>query len=371
MAPNKYPDAKSTYPDDVATVTTAQEELKEYLRRAVNGRYPLPLINQGVTKIISEAYDILKTPGVKEIFRTTLLTFANRVLGIYFSIFGRLTVKELRSIAAVAEGKQSAEQEKTAQNAVKRGAMVLPSVTFESVSNVDKFDPFGYNMQTASQEYFKEYQRRVRKKLEEIATMQARPDYDSRVNLRNIAEMSVRYDNQLQMISNLKEKGSRLVWIEPHANCSKRCQPWQGRLYSLDGSTGTTEDGIKYIPLETATEITVTTKSGKIYTNGCITGYNCRHKLIPYTKGYRPQNIPAKIISQQRSWEQQQREYEREIRRAKTLYRISRETDPTIAKKALGRSKRLNAEYIAFSNKHNMPIVRERTRVWFGENLKV
>lgn len=161
---------------------------------------------------------------------------------------------------------------------------------------------------------------------------------DTGFSLRSIAEMTVRYNHQQDMITNLRADGVDLVYIEPHANCSKRCEKYQvggskhpSGLYSLNGSTGITpEDHVKYVPLEFATnnpDDRYVTSKGKIYQNGCILGYNCRHRLIPYKPYTQPIPIPADVIENRREVETNQREMEREIRflRGKRLQATSRE----------------------------------------------
>ena len=81
---------------------------------------------------------------------------------------------------------------------------------------------------------------------------------------------------------------NRFVWISSHADASKRCEPWQGRLYSTDGSSSEI-DGHQYIPLEVATQSNiVTTRNGTVYNNSVLVGFNCRHYVIPYVPGTVP-----------------------------------------------------------------------------------
>ena len=55
--------------------------------------------------------------------------------------------------------------------------------------------------------------------------------------------MEVRYEANLQDVAKLKEEGVKLVMASSHADASLRCAPYQGKLYSLDGSSGKTADG--------------------------------------------------------------------------------------------------------------------------------
>lgn len=136
-------------------------------------------------------------------------------------------------------------------------------------------------------------------------------------SLRNVAEIHVRHDYQQASIEQMRASGVKLVWASTHVDCSPRCFPWQGKLYSLDGTSGTTDTGVSYQPLEVAVNVPYTTRAGITYMNGLL-GFNCRHRLIPYKdeqeppKGYtKAQTVRAYQL------DLQQRAMEREIRRVK------------------------------------------------------
>lgn len=120
------------------------------------------------------------------------------------------------------------------------------------------------------------YMRKVSRALRKLAKQRALDprDVTGRNSLRNLAEMQVRAEAQERDLQRLRDSGVRLVVCSVHENCSDRCFPWQGRVYSLNGTTGTTSDGRKYIPLEVATDIYYTTKAGRVYKNGLL-GFNC------------------------------------------------------------------------------------------------
>ena len=179
----------------------------------------------------------------------------------------------------------------------------------------------------------------------------------------------MRYQTQTKMISDLSDRGEDLVWILPHANCSRRCEPWQGKLYSLSGRTGKTEDGVPFQPLSNATEIYVETKSGKRYRNGCVTGFGCRHKLDPHRPGKRPAMVPASVIEKQRRAEELQRSFERRIRYQKEKAAILSAFDPDGAKKARAKARQLLSAYEDFSKANGMPTVPTRTRTVPGERI--
>lgn len=193
------------------------------------------------------------------------------------------------------------------------------------------------------------------------------------LSLRNLAEMAVRSERQTKMITDLRDSGVKLVYIEPHVNCSKRCEPYQvggskhpSGLYSLNGETGETEeDHVKYLPLEFATENPddlYITQQGKAYQNGCILGFNCRHRLVPYKPHTQPIPIPKAKIEEMREIETNQREMERGIRllRGKELQATS-QADITKLKKLI---KKAENEYVSYSLKNEMAYYLRRTEIF-------
>lgn len=223
-----------------------------------------------------------------------------------------------------------------------------------------------YNWAVPLEQWERSYTKTINRIMVDLVYSDAKEDYTTNVNLRNIAEMTVRYERQLERLEELKSDGVKLVWIEPHANCSERCEKYQGKLYSLDGSTGKI-DGIDYRPLEYATNNPVdryVTRAGKVYQNGCITGFNCRHQLIPYATGNRPMPIPADVIARRRAIEQRQREMERDIRAQKRKAVLMRNVSPEAYNKAREKASRMTELYEEYSRKNDAAFSRERTSLF-------
>ena len=136
------------------------------------------------------------------------------------------------------------------------------------------------------------------------------------------AEMAVRYAAAVENLQRLIDDGVLFCWISSHANCSPRCQQYQGKLYSLFqgkttingreyGESGTI-DGIPYRPINEA--LSGANNDG----NGCISGYNCRHRAIEYEKGSRPPADFSKAeMEKEYAIDKQQRAYENRIRQLK------------------------------------------------------
>ena len=190
--------------------------------------------------------------------------------------------------------------------------------------------------------------------------------------------MTIRYEHQLDMIDEKRRSGKKLVYILAHANASERCQKYQvggtkhsSGLYSLDGTSGTTEDGIKYVPLEFATnnpEDQYTTKAGITYQNGCLTGFNCRHKLGDYIPGVKPKAIPGDVIKRRRALEEKQRDYERQIRKYKKAAAVMKDTNPKQAKIFKDAAHTKFEKYKEFSMKNNIAFYTERTKLFEYNN---
>lgn len=156
-------------------------------------------------------------------------------------------------------------------------------------------------------------------------------------------EMHKRHEDNVDMVDKLKER-TDLVIVDSHANCSKRCAFWQGKVLSLSNKSGMTEDGKKIYPLKDATDVYVTTKSGRVWKNGLL-GFNCRHKLIPYKPGMRQPTVSEEVRQKQYAIDEQQRLYERQIRSCKAKASLLEGADAT---KYRLKAKELIKEYEGF-----------------------
>lgn len=343
-------------------IEDTQSRIKGFLMDAVESGRSVSDIRDGVRSIIADLLDSLDSEQIKAEAATSLPLFAERIYHMFLVIAAYRQDYAAKAGVTVEQAKDAlAEGEPPLPP---RHAYVLP----DDIADPDD-DPLTYNRNQQANDYFRDYQRKVRKALLDIIHLEAKPDYDARVNLRNIAEMTVRYEEQMRRLNNLSQKGVRLVWIEPHANCSERCAPWQGRLYSLDHTTGTTEDGERFEPLENAMNVETVTKRGKVYKNGCITGYNCRHKLSPYKPGQKPVEIPAAVIDKQRRIEAEQRAMERQLRVYKEAAYLHGGFELKRAADCRKKARELSAKYKAFCIKNEIPFVRERTRILSWEDI--
>lgn len=223
------------------------------------------------------------------------------------------------------------------------------------------FDPRAKGVPT--QRYAKTYMAEVAEKLREFSRIEALDpdDRSGRNSLRNRAEMEVRYAAHMQRIEELKAKGVRLVVCSAHADCSDRCFPFQGRVYSLDGTSGTI-DGLSFVPLEKATDIFYTTKTGKVYKNGLL-GFNCRHYLYEYVSGMALPSVSKSEQRRENAINIKQRQYEAQVRKWR---------DEALVLKDIDRDGYLAARQKAIIwNKRYQKFSQDNGRAYYPDRVKI
>jgi hypothetical protein len=221
---------------------------------------------------------------------------------------------------------------------------------------------YGVPNQEFSKKYFDERVKPVFERLLKQFPLDP-DDVTGRNSLRNRAEMEVIYNGHLENTLNLKEQGHKLVIASSHADCSERCRKWQGRVYSLDGTSGTAPDGRKYVPLEKATDVYYTTKAGKTYKNGLL-GFNCRHYLVPYEDGFRFPRISKEEAKKEYKITQKQRSLEREVRYWRNEALMYKNTNREYYQIARNTAIDANKEYIAFSKDNSRAYYPSRTQIF-------
>lgn len=218
-----------------------------------------------------------------------------------------------------------------------------------------------------SQMFIDDYQKRVNEEIINITNKNTilRDKANRRMSVRNLAEMEVRFQELKKDEERLKAKGIDYAYATSHSNASKRCSIWQGKLFILDGSIGTTTLG-NYIegytpkPIGKIDGIDYYSLADAIH-HGFL-GYNCRHRMIAYKKGMTaPREYPARFIDMERNKEQYLRSLENKIRHAKRNYALSDDKD--LRKYYQDQSVELQKLYRDKCNKYNYPIAEWRTRV--------
>lgn len=321
-----------------ALIMDMQTEIKALLSTAVLVGLSWAVINARIGKILEDA-DEIEIEELKERAKRSLLVFATVA---YRQLLNSLKGVDLKIYQSVARYERS------------------PTQANEQALTADLSRQV-WTIEQPLQEFSKDYMQKVRSAFGDLAKSDAKDDYGSNVSLRNISEMSVRWEKKQEERAKLEEAGEDLVWISSHANCSERCQPYQGKLYSMSGRSGSI-DGHAFRPLSVATDVKYKTKSGKVYTNGCISGYNCRHYLIPYRKGNKPIEVPEEVVAKQREINTTQREMERRVRDLRELA----VTMPGKEEKSKARQAAVKAygEYKDYCSKNEVAYYPSRVAIW-------
>ena len=336
----------------------AIEEAETKIRKTVKTEYfkqtPKAEIDRKIFKIISEAEGQIKIPDLAADVRRSLLRFytsqyqeLRRSFGWQLPVLTALFLLNGRTLTGRDIRPTKAQTEQAIQTLSEQG--------------YDASRLLGAPLQKFSKGYMRD---NVKPALDRLSAQQALDpdDITGRNTLRNKAEMEVRYQAHLDAIADFKARGVKLVIASTHADCSERCRPWQGRVYSLDGTSGTTDDGRKYVPLEQATDVYYTTKTGKTYKNGLL-GFNCRHFLVEYKSGYR---FPKPIAAEERreyNITQTQRRMEAEVRKWRTEAVENKDLDRERYLNARRNAIAANRAYIAYSTQNNRAYYPSRTKL--------
>lgn len=330
----------------------AETQIRSIVKEEYVRRTPLVVINKKVNEVIKKALAKVKIPSLRLSATKSLINFFRRQYDEIKRISpDKLLIATFLYSYLIGERKPTEEQ-KTAlrrQNISISNGRASTNLTY------------GVPLQKFSRDYFRDNVKPIYERLVKQYPLDPN-DVSGRNSLRNLAEMEVRYQSHKDSIENLKAKGVKLVIASTHADCSERCAKWQGKVFSLDGTYGTTDDGRPYEPLENATDIYYTTKAGKTYKNGLL-GFNCRHFLIPYKSGYR---FPKPNVNEERRQygiTLRQRELERQVRKwrteAITLRGLNREAYLSARQKAI----EWNKAYIKFSHDNGRAYYPSRTEI--------
>lgn len=203
-----------------------------------------------------------------------------------------------------------------------------------------------------------DYPNALKKKMEELAQAPATTYEPGKkpISLWQKAELEVRYDAQMKMLDDLRNSGVQYAWTSSHPDCSKRCEPWQGKLMDINNHAKGPNHQVTTIegnPVYSLVDIMAKTdKYG--YHNNIICGFNCRHKLIPFKPGkYGPKEYSEKDVAKQRAIEERIRTMERTIRAEQVKARLFYESGQIkIANEVQNRVKILIAKYKAFCEHH-------------------
>ena len=288
----------------VAGIEDAQTEIRLIIKEAFLRGIQRKTVESRLSQIIARTVKNVKPDRLKSDIVRSLWNFANRQRALWNRIPFGAELFVLIALGAEGDGTLRAAEKLSSSESAR-----LSELFYEQHQK-------GVPMQQYYAEVWKE---KVQPILNRICRDRAMDPNDlrQRNSLRNLAEMEARYQEHQDNIDRLRKVGCRLVIASSREDCSDRCAPWQGRVYSLDGTRGTTKDGKRFVPLEDATDIYYTTKAGRVYKNGLL-GFNCRHALMEYREGMGIPVVSAEARKREYAITQRQRELERSVRNAKT-----------------------------------------------------
>lgn len=345
----------------------ALEEAQGKIRLAVKDgaflREPTAQTAAKVRLIINEALKKITIPNLKDAARRSLIDFYSRAVQ---------TVRQLRQtdlITFLALGRfLIANKSKVRTDNTVPASSFFNNISLNEadrlVSNIIPQNFNTNNYASALNIYHKEYMERVKVVVDRLAKIDAL-DPDSaqyigqRQTLRARAEREVRYQGHIDEIEDFKARGIKLVIISAHADCSPRCAPFQGKVFSLDGTSGTTSDGRRYEPLEKATNIL--TRNGRWY-NGLF-GFNCRHYMVEYKPNYRFPKVSREEERKQYRIDINMRRMERGIISAKTEAQMYKGVNKSEYDQAKAKVKTLIKQYENYARKNK--------RVAFDSRIKI
>ena len=342
------------------TLEEAQSLIRLAVKRTLFGTVPKYKLDNEVKLIISEALKRIKIPALKDAAYRSLISYyyEQRRRALQISPTRMLVFLALTRLLKKDKGNVSQDYS-AAQMPLKEAERIIREHLPEE--EADEVITLGTPLETYHERYARDYVLPTLTRMAEAEALD--PDsgqYTSRRStLRARAEIEVRYQGHLDELADFKERGVKLVIISRHTDCSDRCRPYQGRVFSLDGTSGKTPDGRAYEPLENA--VNIPSKNGK-WMNGLF-GFNCRHYMVEYKDGYEfPKNREA-TEEKQYKITLKQRELERNVRRWRAKAESYKGTDTKAYEKAKKRAQDWNKYYISYSHKHNRPYYDSRTRL--------
>lgn len=201
------------------------------------------------------------------------------------------------------------------------------------------------------------YHKQVQATMHTIAETSPKVDSKGRkLSLRNLAEMTVRYEVFQNSLKDFEATKTKYVLASQHQDASLRCAPWQGLLYVIDVKPGEEVRAKKYKFWQKGPSQVAKYVDGKPFyslrqamENGFL-GYNCRHRLIPYDPKMKipPQfKYNSELAEKKRKVDETMRKYERAIRVAKERQTLV--TSPEERKVWQDKSKELQDAYDKFA----------------------
>lgn len=332
----------------------AESEIKRIVKDAFFLRLYEAETRKKADKVIKKAMKDITIPTLREAAFISLWTFYRQQQALWRNIpYNTLLV-------FLALGKKSCTVEYAKKMTQTQATEIIARSelpVFEEAAR-DTSKQYGVPLGEYTRKYFEE---RIKPTMEHVARARAADPFASKKNisLRAKAELEVRYEHNQNMIADLMDSGVRLVVSSSHADCSARCRPWQNRVYSLDGTSGKTDDGRSFVPLENATNIL--TPNGRWF-NGLL-GFNCRHYLVPYKKGLQFGKYSEAVEAKEYKITVTQRKMERDIYNLRDEAMLSYGLDADKYRKLSTEAAIATKKYINYSKRNGRAIYLARTEL--------
>ena len=352
--------------------------LREVLRKTDESKV-FAKINEQIDHFAADLEELEDGQEIAERYRADLQEFSREMFSMALNMVGTMT-PYMFAQALIDPDRLTVKQKTALEQTVPVQFDVSEEIAKKAVRTVYKgaSGEGGYTNATAGNAFYNEIHKDVKGKMGDFESIRTHKIPMTNVNPRNVVEMSVRFDRYKETKQRMIEAGVKYVYVPPHANCSARCQPYQGKCYSL---TGKTEhyDGRTFKPIEdVADKVTVRGKRdpSRIYAAGLF-AYNCRHTMVPYQEGQKLEQIPKEEIARTRAIETKQREMEREVRFLKEKYELLKIVQDESGNKGLSPDvKKIRQEwlqrrkdYAAFCDKNDLVIYEDRLKVVTGEDI--
>lgn len=341
---------------DAMLLEDAETDVKLIVKRMYMQGKTRAEIQRAIADYLQKTVKKLESKALVEPTIKSLWKLADKTLADLQKAFGANGALLAACIALAKKGKLSPAQ-------ANRGgtAAVLAGTGIDFIVE----EPIGRGVPL--QIYSKNYMKQVNRVMTEIALSKGIDPNDAqrRNSLRNLAEMQTRYESHQRDLEYFRANGIKLIICSTHADCSNRCYRWQGKVYSTDGTSGVTEDGRDYIPIEKARGVYYVTKKDHRPIVGGLGDYNCRHKYYAFKPYMKVPFVSKEQQERENKINTKQRQYEDKIRKYKSIALF--DEDKEKRKRARKRAIELNKEYIAFSKTNKRAYYPDRVKILFNK----
>lgn len=373
-APDKPDWDRTAYEDIKASIKAFC--LREVLRKTDEGKV-FQRINEQIDHFAQDLLEMEDGAEIADRYRADLQEWSREIYSMALNMVGTMT-PYMFAQALIDPDRLTAKQKEALERTVPVQFSVSEDVAKRAARTIYKDSEGGYTNATAGNTYYNDIHKEVKGKMGDFESIRTHKIPMTNVNPRNVVEMSVRWDRYKEQKQRMIEAGVKYVYVPPHANCSARCQPYQGKCYSLTGKTERF-DGRTFKPIEDVAEkVTVRGKRdpSRVYAAGLF-AYNCRHTMVPYQEGQNVEVIPKDTIERTRALEAKQREMERDVRMKKEKYELLKIVRDESNNKGLAEDvKKLRKEWLQlrrdyedYCDANNLVINGDRLKLTIGEDL--